>query len=132
MEPEDEWRFPPDGKPYKVPVRCLVGGPQENRPAALAKLEAAMIGAEKRQLQEWVAVVQVATAGGRRSEVTATLALAVYVDALSKYPADVARTACNTLQTTAEWFPPVAGFVSLCEQLVAPRRSMIAALRASL
>lgn len=132
LEPVREWRFPSDAKPYQILSRCLVSGPQENRAAALHRLEAATISATPQQMKEWVAGLHAVTAGSQKSEVSLRVVLGIYVSTLAKYPADVAYAACTQAMTTMKWFPTLAELIEICDRLALERRSMIAALRASL
>lgn len=128
LELVSEWRFPSDAKPYQVAVGCQIGGNASNYAAALQRLEAASIPAAKDQIEEWLAALQVATAGARKSETAEALGLAVYAGALARYPADVAHTACVRLATTMKWFPVLADIIAMCDRLSQDRQSMIRAL----
>lgn len=127
---ETRMMFPEEGKPYPVPsgssVRVLS---PENVERAVARIEAAMTPATKEQAEEWLVMLQSATSGGKRSAAGAVVALELYAGALSRYPADVAREACQSL-ATAKWFPTLGELLAECDKLSGPRETMLAALKA--
>lgn len=125
LDDEGEWRFPPDKPPYRLIHNVFARGPRENIPAAYAKVAAAMVPATRDQVEEWLAMLQVATAGGRRSEGSSKLALAVYVNALKDYPADVVKAAAERAMAEEEWFPPLARLINACKHLSANRKLML-------
>jgi len=127
--PVTELRFPVEGGYREVVAGCNVSGPAENMQAALAKVEGASIGPTKDQAEEWLAILQVATAGGRKTEANHRLALGVYSGALTRYPADVAKEACYRLATSSKWFPTLADVIEQCDLLSAPRMLMLQGLR---
>lgn len=130
LEPVSEWRFPNDKPAYQVSRGCTVRlSDTANVPAALERLEGAMMTPDREQVEEWLAAVQIATAGAKRSEASQAIALEIYASALGEFPADVVHTACVRIATTSKWFPVLAEIVELCEKLVTPRREMLRALR---
>lgn len=128
VEPEFEWRFPKDKPAYRVPGRVHVAGPVENLPAARQKTEAACTPPTTEDAENWLAALQVATAGAKRSEQGTMLALSLYAAALKRYPADVAMRACADLATTANWFPTLAELIARCDALGGPRLAIRNAL----
>ena len=83
------------------------------------------------QAEEWLAMLQVATARRAGSDVFDTVALAVYSGALVRYPADVARAACWDLargKGAVAWWPTLSELLGVCDRLVSTRLCMLAAL----
>ena len=93
------------------------------------RVEAVMIAATYDQAEEWLVALQAATAGGKRSEASATVALDLYAGCLLQFPADVAKAACVALALSEDWFPPLAKLNAKCEALVEERVRMLAAIR---
>jgi hypothetical protein len=126
-------RFPVGGGFHAVPIGCDIGGVGANLPAAIAKLEAASVPMTANQAEEWLAALQVATAGARRSETGQELALTLYASALCRFPADVAKAVCvRLMRRTVDgkaWFPTLAEILELAERLASGRRLMLEALR---
>ena len=126
---ETRMMFPPEGKPYPVPsgssVRALDA---ESVERAVARIEGAMTPPEKSRAEEWLVMLQAATAGGKRSEAGSAVALDLYAGALCRYPADVARDACQAL-ATAKWFPTLGDLIAECDRIVGPRETMLQALK---
>jgi len=133
-EPVREGRYP-EGKPaYYVTVGCdLVVGNPANIPAAIARIENAMTPATRDQCENWLAMMQAALAGGRRSNEGAALALDLYSGALARYPADVARKACTDLATRphngSAWFPALPELIAECDRQASPRQALLTALK---
>lgn len=126
---ETRMMFPENGAPYPVPSgSSVLAKDPDTVSRAVARLEAAMTPAEPDQVERWVVGLQVATAGGKRSEAGTEAAFALYTAALRKYPADVARDACQTL-STGKWFPTLGELVGLCDKLAGPRQAMLNALQ---
>lgn len=128
LEEVSELRFPVSGGFRKLITGYAVRDPDGNRGAALGKVEAASIPAERDQAEEWLAILQIATAGGRKSEAAQQVALNLYTNALLQYPADVAKAACYRLATMQKWFPTLADVIELCDELAADRQHMRIAL----
>ena len=129
VEPVTECRFPKAGGFYSVTVGCRFSGTEENYPVALAKLEAAMEPPTSDQAEEWLVLLQAATASAKRSEEGSAVSLALYAGALRRYPADVAKSACEDIATTAKWFPVLSDIIERCDRLVYNRRAMISSMR---
>lgn len=125
------YRYPPGGGYVRVPDGCGISGKFENLPAALEKVRGAMVPAERGQVEEWLTLLQVATAGAKRSEAGTELALDLYTGALARYPADVAKTACMNLAMSSRWFPTLADLIEEADRLAAPRKQMFEALLAA-
>ena len=134
MQVKHEARFPKDGGYYRVPAGCTVDLIDGATPeAALERFGHAMTPPTSVQAEEWLIALQVATAGGRRSELAQEVALGLYSGALRRYPADVARQACVDLATVqrpgGNWFPTLADMIALCDRLVADRKQIISGLQ---
>lgn len=125
VEPVFEWRYPSDKPAYRVAKGCQVGGVGANLPAAYRKVEAAMVPPTTEQAENWLAMLQVATAGGRKSHEGAMLTLALYAGALKRYPADVALKACEELAVRCSWFPTLGEIVAECDRYAGPRQAML-------
>lgn len=97
-------------------------------PGASRRLSLAMTPAEAPMIENWLAALQVATTGGKRSEAGHALALDLYVSALSRYPADVAKAVCTTMATTRKWFPTLAEMIEEADRMASLRRGALAAV----
>lgn len=103
------------------------------RKAAIDKTRLAMTPATDKQLSEWLSLLQAATAHRADSESATAAGYAVYLGALRRFPADVAKAACERLargnpRAGTNWFPTLAELVDECEILASPRQVMLAAL----
>lgn len=132
VEPVFEWRYPPDNPAYRVAKGCQVGGIGANLPAAFRKVEAAMAPPTTEQAENWLAMLQAATAGGRKSQEAAMLTLALYTGALKRFPADVALKACEELAVRCSWFPTLGEIVAECERYASPRQAMLTSIEAAM
>lgn len=130
-----EGRYP-EGKPaYFVTTGCdLAVKDTANIPAAIAKIETAMAPPTKDQCEDWLVMLQTALAGGKRSAVSATMALELYAGALSRFPADCAKAACMELatrpRTATAWFPSLPELIAECERHAGPRQALLSSLKA--
>lgn len=129
MRAVEALRFPVEGGYQSDVVGYDLEGDEANFESALAKVRSAMTPPTKDQAEEWLVLLQAATAGARRSEAGSMITLALYSGALARYPADVAKAACETLARTSRWFPVLADIIEHCERLSTPRRLMEARLR---
>ena len=134
LEVRREARFPKEGGYYTVAAGCSIQlKPDATPEQALERMRHAMTPPTSVQAENWLAALQVATAGGRKSESGQELALSLYAGALTRYPADVARAACLDLamieRPGGNWFPTLAEIISRCERAVGPRRVMVENLR---
>ena len=127
---ETELRFPVGGgfRVQAVGARVLPGSNGENIPVAAARMRAALTGPTKDQAEDWLVMLQSATAGGRKSEAGTAVALELYAGCLMRFPADVAKAACMKLAMTATWFPTLAEINATCEALASSRRMLAQAL----
>jgi hypothetical protein len=102
-------------------------------PAAIARMEGSLVAPTKTQAEDWLVMLQAACAGGRKSDVGQMVALELYAGTLTRYPADVAREACQALalkeRDGATWFPTLAEINSECERRTTPRQTMLHALK---
>jgi hypothetical protein len=134
--PRTEWRYPNDAPAYRITTGCEfeIQDPG-NIPAALAKIEQAMTPPTMAQAEGWLVMLQAATAHRADSDVTSAVAYTLYAAELRRYPADVAKGACERLargkpgHTGTNWFPTLAELVAECERHAAPRRIMFARLQ---
>lgn len=130
-----EGRFPENGEPYRVAVGCSVALTSDFQAISAAqKFQGAMVPATRNQTEEWFYALRLATAGGAKSEMDEEARMALYVSAMSRYPADVAKAALMAFTTRSKggtaWFPTLAELVSEADKLVAPRQVIIAGLLA--
>jgi hypothetical protein len=123
-------RYPQSGgfRVHATGARVLPGSDAENIPQAASRMRAALTGPTKEQAEDWLVMLQAACAGGRRSEIGATVALELYAGCLMRFPADVAKAACMKLAMTATWFPTLAEINATCEALASSRRLLAHAL----
>ena len=80
------------------------------------------------QAENWLAMLQAATAGGKKSHEGAMLTLALYTGALKRYPADVALRACEQLAMRCSWFPTLGEIVAECDRYAGPRKAMLSGI----
>jgi hypothetical protein len=127
---ETELRFPVSGGYRVQPVgaRVLPGSNADNLPQAAARMRGALTGPTKDQAEDWLVMLQAATAGGRKSEAGTAVALELYAGCLMRFPADVAKAACLKLALSATWFPTLAEINDTCEALASSRRLLAHAL----
>lgn len=130
-------RYPKSGgfRVHATGARVLPGSDAENIPQAASRMRAALTGPTKEQAEDWLVMLQAACAGGRRSEIGATVALELYAGCLMRFPADVAKAACMRLALNprpgGNWFPTLAEINEACEALASSRRLMTHALEAA-
>lgn len=130
-----ENRFP-EGKPsYRVAVGTEIECRSvEDAKVAAERFQAAMIPAPKPMLEEWFYAIRLATVGGSKSEMDEEARLALYVSALVRYPADIARAVCTWFTThrggNVAWFPPLPDLIAEADKLLASREVIIAGLLA--
>lgn len=127
---ETELRFPVSGgfRVKAVGARVLPGSNEANIPQAAARMRAALTGPTKEQAEDWLVMLQSATAGGRKSEAGTAVALEIYAGCLMRFPADVAKAACLKLAMTERWFPTLAEITDTCEAMASSRRLLAHAL----
>lgn len=127
---ETELRFPVSGgfRVQAVGARILPGSVEENIPVAAARMKAALTGPTKDQAEDWLVMLQSATAGGRKSEAGTAVALELYAGCLMRFPADVAKAACFQLAMNSTWFPTLAEINATCEAMSSNRRLLARAL----
>ena len=127
---ETELRFPVSGgfRVQAVGARVLPGSVEENIPVAAARMKAALTGPTKDQAEDWLVMLQSATAGGRKSEAGTAVALELYAGCLMRFPADVAKAACFQLAMNSTWFPTLAEINATCEAMSSNRRLLARAL----
>lgn len=133
--PKAEWRFPQDGDAYQITTGCDFKIEDEAViPQAIAKIEQAMTPATQEQCEGWLVMLQASTARRADSDATSMVAYAVYTSELRKWPADVAKAACERLargklgHTGPNWFPTLAEIYHECQRMAAPREVMLSAL----
>lgn len=131
-----EWRFPPDGQPYSVTSGYdLTIEDEAQLPAAIHKVEQAMTPATAEQCETWLVMLQAATARRTDTEMSAAVAYTLYASELSRWPADVAKAACERLargkpgHVGTNWFPTLAELVQECERFAAPRKALLLSLQ---
>lgn len=128
FEEEGEWRFPLDKPAYKLTTRMTTRGRSGDIAHARQRVEHACIPATDHQVEEWLAVLQAATAGLKKSDSTQMVTLRLYANALKRYPADIAQAACIELTETCRWFPVLADVLALCDDLFSQRKEWLARL----
>lgn len=131
----NELVYPIEGPAVLGPVVAHVTAddPDKARMAADA-VARCMAPAADVQIEGWLVMLQAACARRSGSDATAAATYALYAAELRKYPADVARAACERLMrgtpgAGVNWFPTLAEVIDACEGLVAPRRAIHEALR---
>jgi hypothetical protein len=129
-----ETRYPAEGGYYRIVVGCDVAAPDpEAQSRGRQMVENGSIGPTKEQAENWLVALQVATAGGRKSEIAQEVALDLYSGCLMRWPVDVAKEACQRLalkpRKGTAWFPTLAEIEAECERLGGGRRAMLASLR---
>lgn len=129
LQPHEEMKFPVEGGYRTELVAYSVSDADGNAGAALDRVQAALTPARVEQIEEWLAILQVATAGAKRSETGSLVALTLYAGALTQFPADVAKAACEHFTFHSKWFPVLADLIEHCERLANPRFKMTEALR---
>lgn len=135
-KPRTESRFPAEGGSYQLVTGYgLDIASHDQIPVALAKVEQAMTAATTEQCETWLVMLQAACAHRADSEVSSAAAYTVYSGELRRWPADVAKAACERLargkrgHTGPNWFPTLAELVAECERLAAPRKALLASLQ---
>lgn len=130
-----ESRFPPEGGYYQVVTGYALDIlDHDNIPAAILKVEQACTPATPEQCEGWLVMLQAACAHRTDSEVSSAVAYSLYAAELRRWPADVAKGACERLargkigQVGTNWFPTLAELVAECERLASPRKALYAAL----
>lgn len=134
--PRTRHLFPSDGPAYSVVTGygIEVVDPA-NIPAAIVKIEQALTPATTEQCETWLVMLQASTARRTDTEFGSAVAYTVYAAELRRWPADVAKAACERLargrpgQTGTYWFPTLAELVSECERFAAPRKALHASLQ---
>lgn len=131
---QTESRFPHEGGYYTAVVGCYVKPEEADKvTAAIARMEAASVQPTREQAEDWLIMLQAATAGGRKGEIDTAIALEVYSGMLAKYPADVAREACTNLalkkRQGGNWFPTLADLNAECEKLADRRKLVLSAMK---
>lgn len=130
-------RYPKSGGflAQTVGASVLPGSDAASLPQAASRMRSALTGPTKEQAEDWLIMLQAACAGGRRSEVWATVALELYAGCLMRFPADVAKAACMRLaldpRPGGNWFPTLAELNAMCDALSSSRRLMAHALEAA-
>lgn len=125
-----EHRFPsgPNGEhlpSYQIAVACDVS-PDGNHESALADLRNFLTPAPVRKIEEWLAELSVIVARRPDDQFADELRVSVYSARLTRFPADVARSAL--VDATYKFWPTWEELEKRCRALVAPRLQMIAAL----
>lgn len=126
-----EMRFP-TGKPaYSEVVGVdLAGMRPEVRDTAAQRVHSALAPASKDRLEEWVSLLHAGTKHRNDDTMTLKVILKLYVKTLGKYPADVAKQACEEALSNGDgWFPPVADLEAKCRALTAPREMLLRTLQ---
>lgn len=128
-----DWRVSyekPDGT--IVPAGIVKAGwvAEAATPAELDAVErkvlTGMAPPERDQVAMWIAELSVITARREDDHATESLRLAAYVSRLRDYPADVVREALLTRRW--KFFPTWSELGMVCDDLVKPRRDMLASL----
>ena len=136
VSPRTESRFPRRGGFYAVPVGYEIEeATTADLPAALARVEQALMPATVEQCEGWLVMLQAATARRSEGEAATAVAYSLYASELRQWPADVARAACQNLARgegrdgDTNWFPTLAELVAECRRLAAPRKMLVTSLR---
>lgn len=95
---------------------------------ALALIDETMAPAKDGLLEFEIERLRIATRAKSEGEQSAKVRRKVFLEVLQGYPADVAVGACRQWAVDSPWFPSEHELRALCEELVAERRQMRAAL----
>jgi hypothetical protein len=130
-----EGRYPEGKRPYTVTVGVDVTLAKGADPrGALSAARRTMAPAGDLHLKAWLAKLQAGCARRPGSEATAAVQLNLYTEELRKFPADVAKEACQRLLRGpgmgTVWFPTLGELIAVCEALVTDRAMIIAKLEA--
>ena len=126
-----DYRFPKDAVGNPLPLVTIVKGVQilgteADCTEAHSKLSGLLAAPEMRDVEAWLAELSVIVARRAEDEFSEGLRLEAYASRMRRYPVDVARDA--VLGRTWKFWPTWAELEKHCEELVAPRRAMLAAL----
>jgi hypothetical protein len=95
---------------------------------AIAAVKMAMTPASRPALEQALAVLEVSTKRSREGAGAAKLGLAVFANALFRYPADVALSVLAGMSETLTFAPALSEVLNACDNAVAPRRELLASL----
>ena len=94
---------------------------------SIAMVEATLAPCQPRAIEDMLAELSVLTVPRQTSGFNAGMMVSVYTERLRAYPVDVVRSAL--LGRTWQWFPTWHELLPVCEELIAPRRAILAGLR---
>lgn len=100
-------------------------GSPENFLSAARELRQQEASASSRELAGWLATMNAALVPSRDGENETRLRLAVYVDRLRNYPADVTSQALGEWPDRSKFWPAWAELREQLERLAGPRRALI-------
>lgn len=109
-----------------VPRVVRVGGTPEARAEVRGNMVKLLTPADDSSVEGWLAELSVLVSRRAEDQFTETLRLTAYAKRLMAYPADVARAAL--LDHPWKFWPSWAELKAVCDEAVAPRLAMIAAL----
>lgn len=119
----------PEGGGFKSEIaEAKVRAPDGNFSAALVKVEASMTRPTIEQVEEWISLIEEATAPRRRSEAGIAVAMTFFASSLSRFPADIVRSVCEQA-AKGKWFPTLGELLDRCESLSAKRSRLAEKLR---
>lgn len=129
-----EGRYPSNGAAYTVAVGCDWDIVDPTRITEIRqRIQGAMTPPTPAQAEAWLVMLQAACAHRSDSDAALAVAYELYSGALQRFPADVAKAACEKLARgksgQTNWFPTYAELMDMCERLAAPRQIMLASLR---
>ena len=128
-----ENRFPVGPNGEQLPSRqilagCVVDGSPEAREKAASALAGFLTPPPKTAIEDWLAELSVITARRAKDEISEILTISAYASRLSRYPTDIVRHVL--VERAWHFWPTWAELKAVCDELVAPRNRMLAALRA--
>lgn len=128
-----EGRYPEGQRPYHVPVGCELSlAPGCNLDGAKEAAARCLSPASDMQISAWLVRLQAGTARRQGSEASGAATMAVYLDELRKFPADVAKYACDQFLRAQGpgpvWFPTIGEMIVFCEGCVAERQFIVDAI----
>ncbi len=127
--PQGRWMFPQNGGSYQVVTHFEFGGKlkvprEEARQLAAQAIKAATTRPTREDCEEWIATLHAVTARRADDASTLELILNVYCGVLARYPADVAKQACQDFALRREkpnWFPTLSELDEACERMASER-----------
>ena len=107
----------------------LIGDiPRADLEAARDRLARVLVPAERAMCAKAAGALHLLTTPRREDQDDLTMRIALYADCLSEYPPDVVERACRDWRNHEKFWPSWSELRKGCEELVARRRSLMAAI----